>query len=101
MGGMGTIAISSIDKIMVDHFIDLKATGIYTIAFLFGTIITIPSKPLVKIATTVVAESWKKNDLETIWTIFSKSCLNQFIFAGLIFLLVWLNIDLVFKLKLS
>lgn len=98
MGGMGTIAISSIDKIMVNHFIDLKATGIYTIAFLFGTIITIPSKPLVKIATTVVAESWKKNDLETIRTIYSKSCLNQFIFAGLIFLLVWLNIDLVFQI---
>ncbi len=98
MGGMGTIAISNIDKIMVNHFIDLKATGIYTIAFLFGTIITIPSKPLGKIATTVVAESWKKDDLETIRTIYSKSCLNQFIFAGLIFLLVWLNIDLVFQI---
>ncbi len=97
MGGMGTIAISSIDKIMINHFIDLKATGIYTIAFLFGAIITIPSKPLGKIATTLVAESWKKNDLETIRTIYNKSGLNQFIFAGLIFLLVWLNIDLVFQ----
>ena len=98
LGGMGTIAISNIDKIMINHFIDLKATGIYTIAFLFGTIITLPSRPLGKIATTVVAESWKKNDLETIRTIYSKSCLNQFIFAGLIFLLVWLNIDLVFQI---
>lgn len=98
IGGMSTIAISSIDKIMINRFIDLEATGIYSIAFLFGTIITLPSRPLSKIATTIIAESWKKNDTGTIKTIYSKSCLNQFIFAGLIFLLVWLNIDLVFMI---
>lgn len=98
IGGMGTIAISNIDKIMINRFIDLEATGIYSIAFLFGTIITLPSRPLSKIATTIIAESWKKNDTGTIKTIYSKSCLNQFIFAGLIFLLVWLNIDLVFMI---
>ncbi len=98
MGGMGTLIISNIDKIMINRFIDLEATGIYSIAFLFGAIITLPSRPLSKIATTIIAESWKKNDTETIRTIYSKSCLNQFIFAGLVFLLVWLNIDLVFQI---
>jgi O-antigen/teichoic acid export membrane protein len=96
VAGMGTIAISSIDKIMINHFIDLEATGIYSIAFLFGTIITIPARPLNKIATTIVAESWKRNDMANIQMIYSKSSLNQFIFGGLIFLLVWLNIDVVF-----
>lgn len=96
VAGMGTIAISSIDKIMINHFIDLEATGIYSIAFLFGTIITLPARPLNKIASTIVAESWKKNDLDNIRMIYTKSSLNQFIFSGLAFLLVWLNIDLVF-----
>ncbi|MEZ5071181.1 MAG: oligosaccharide flippase family protein [Bacteroidales bacterium] len=96
LGGMGTIAISNIDKIMINRFIDLEATGIYSIAFLFGTIITLPSRPLSKIATTIMAESFKKDDMATIDTIYRKSCLNQFIFGGLVFLLVWLNIDLVF-----
>ncbi|MCD4709962.1 MAG: polysaccharide biosynthesis C-terminal domain-containing protein [Bacteroidales bacterium] len=98
MGGMGTLIISNIDKIMINRLIDLEATGIYSIAFLFGAIITLPSRPLSKIATTIIAESWKRDDTETIRTIYSKSCLNQFIFAGLIFLLVWLNIDLVFQI---
>lgn len=98
IGGMGTIAISNIDKIMINHFIDLEATGIYSIAFLFGSIITMPSRPLSKIATTIIAESWKKDDRDTIHSIYSKSCLNQFIFGGLIFLLMWMNIDLVFML---
>ncbi|MEN8157831.1 MAG: oligosaccharide flippase family protein [Bacteroidota bacterium] len=97
MGGMGTLAISNIDKIMINRLIDLEATGIYSIAFLFGTIITLPSRPLGKIATTIIAEAWKRSDTDTIKTIYLKSCLNQFIFSGLIFLLVWLNIDLVFK----
>ncbi len=98
LGGMGTIAISNIDKIMINRFIGLEATGIYSIAFLFGTIITLPSRPLSKIATTIIAESWKDNDIQTIKTIYSKSCLNQFIFGGMVFLLVWLNIDLVFMI---
>ena len=98
LGGMGTIAISNIDKIMINRFIDLEATGIYSIAFLFGSIITMPSRPLSKIATPIIAESWKKDDTATIHTIYSKSCLNQFIFGGLVFLLVWMNIDLVFML---
>ena len=65
---------------------------------MFGAIITLPARPLSKIATTIIAESWKSDDTETIRTIYSKSCLNQFIFAGLVFLLVWLNIDLVFQI---
>ncbi len=98
ISGMGTIAVSSIDKIMINHFMDLEATGIYSIAFLFGTIITLPSRPLAKISTTIIAEAWKRNDRDTIQLIYSKSSLIQFIFGGLIFLLVWLNIDIVFML---
>jgi O-antigen/teichoic acid export membrane protein len=98
IGGMGTLIISNIDKIMINRLIDLEATGIYSIAFLFGTIITLPARPLSKIATTILAESWKKNDTDTIRTIYTKSSLNQLIFAGLIFLLVWLNVDIVFML---
>jgi O-antigen/teichoic acid export membrane protein len=98
ISGMGTMAISSIDKIMINHFIDLKATGIYSIAFLFGTIVTLPSRPLIKIASTIVAEAWKKDDTHTIKTIYTKSSLNQFIFAGGIFLLIWLNVDFILQL---
>jgi O-antigen/teichoic acid export membrane protein len=96
IGGMGSLAISNIDKIMINHFIDLETTGIYSIAYLFGTIIILPSRSLGKIATTIIAEAWKRDDRETIREVYSKSSLNQFIFAGLIFLLVWLNVDLVF-----
>jgi O-antigen/teichoic acid export membrane protein len=96
IGGFGTLAISNIDKIMINHFIDLEATGIYSIAFLFGTIITLPSRSLGKIATTIIAESWKVDDTKTIQEVYSKSSLNQFIFAGFIFLMVWMNVDLVF-----
>ena len=98
VGGLGTVAVASIDKIMINHFIDLEATGIYSIAFLFGTIITLPSRPLSKISTTIIAEAWKRNDRDTIQLIYSKSSMNQFIYGGLIFLLVWLNIDIVFML---
>ncbi len=98
ISGMGTMGISNIDKIMINHFIDLEATGIYSIAFLFGTIVVMPSRPLNKIASTIIAEAWKNNDIQTIKTIYTKSSLNQFIFAGGIFLFMWLNVDFILQL---
>jgi len=42
------------------------------------------------------AEYWKPNDMKTIRDIYEKSCLTLFIIGGLLFLLLWVNIDNVF-----
>lgn len=91
--GVGFIALSNIDRIIVNHLIDLSNTGVYTIAFFFGTIVIIPSRPLLKISGTIIAEAWKKNNTKEIKAIYYKSCLNQFIIGGLLFIGIWSNID--------
>ena len=53
----------------------------------------IPSRPLLKISGTLIAEAWKKNDLAHIKDIYYKSCINQFIIGGFLFLGIWANID--------
>lgn len=98
IGGFGSAVVFSIDKILVNQMIDLESTGIYTIAFSFGILVSIPSRSLLKISSTVIAEAWKKNDLEQIKSIYRKSCLNQFIIGGLLFIGIWANIDNIFKL---
>ncbi|MGQ9845922.1 MAG: lipopolysaccharide biosynthesis protein [Bacteroidales bacterium] len=85
--------VSNIDKIMIQQYLDLTQTGIYSIAFFFGVIITMPSRALTKISSTVVAESWKNNDIKTIETIYYKSCINQLVFSLLLFIGIWANIN--------
>ena len=93
IGGLGSLVVFNIDKIVINQLLDLHNTGVYTIAFYFGTLVVIPSRPLLKIAGTLIAEAWSKNDVEHIKTIYYKSCINQFVIGGFLFLGIWANID--------
>ena len=93
----GAVVIN-VDRIMIEEFLGLSATGIYATTFYFGVLIGIPARPLLKISSTVIAESWKKNDLDNIDVVYTKSCINQLIIGLLLFLGIWLNIHNVFKI---
>ncbi len=93
LASLGSIFVFNIDKIFINQMLDLSNTGVYTIAFYFGTLVVIPSRPLLKISGTLIAEAWKKNDIEHIKDIYYKSCINQFIIGGFLFLGIWANID--------
>lgn len=93
LAGIGSNIVFRIDKIIVNQMLGLSATGVYTIAFFFGTLVVIPSRTLLKISGTLIADAWKRNDVEYIKEIYKKSCLNQFIIAAFLFGGIWVNID--------
>jgi O-antigen/teichoic acid export membrane protein len=93
IGGLGSMIVFKLDKIIINQMLDLSNTGVYTIAFYFGSWVILPSRPLLKISGTLIADAWKKNDLKTIKDIYYKSCLNQLIIGGFLFLGIWANID--------
>ncbi|MFA9390571.1 MAG: lipopolysaccharide biosynthesis protein [Prolixibacteraceae bacterium] len=93
IGGLGSMIVFNIDKIVINQLLGLEDTGVYTIAFYFGTLVVIPSRPLLKIAGTLIADAFTTNDLGKINEIYYKSCLNQFIIGGFLFLGIWANID--------
>ncbi len=93
VGGMGAVLVFNLDKVLINQMLGLANTGVYTIAFYFGALITIPSRPLLKISGSLIAEAWKENDLDKIRIIYYKSCINQFIIAGFLFIGIWSNID--------
>ncbi len=91
--GAGGSIVFLVDKILVNQILGLDATGVYTIAFFFGTLVIIPSRPLLRISGTLIAEAWKRNDVSYIADIYKKSCLNQFILGAFLFGGIWVNID--------
>ncbi len=88
--------VLNIDSIMINAMIGISQTGIYAITYFFGSIILIPSRSLIKISSVIIADAWKKNDLDMINKIYYKSCINQFIFAILLFIGIWANIHSIF-----
>ncbi len=100
IAGLSGIAITNIDKIMInlDENLGLAGTGIYSIAFFYGAVILKPSFALKKISSVLISEAWKNNNLELINTIYKKSSINLFVIGILIFLGIWCNIENIFKL---
>lgn len=91
--GFGSVTIAQVDSILVNKFLGLSLTGIYATNFFFATIILIPSRPLIKISTTILAEAWKRKDLPEIQMIYQKSSINQTIIGVLLFIGLWINIE--------
>lgn len=98
VAGLSGIAVISIDRYLINDFFSLSSVGVYSIAFYFGTLLLIPGRSMTKIAAPVIADSWKKNDLENITEIYRKSSINQFLAAVGIFVLLWLNVDDLFNI---
>lgn len=98
IGGIGGLAIVHIDSLLVNKFLGISMTGIYATTFFFGTLVLIPSRPLIKISTAILAESWKSKDLDNIELVYRKSCINQTIIAVLIFIGLWVNIHNIFEI---
>lgn len=89
--------ILNIDRIMIERMIGMYDAGIYTVTFFFGLVILMPSRSLGRISATLLSDSWKNNDLSTIKDIYYKSCINQSVFAILLFIGIWSNIHNLFE----
>ena len=94
---LSTQVVWTIDKFMINSKQGLGDTGVYGTASYFATVIAIPATTLYKVSGTLIAESWKSNDLENIATIYRKSCLNQLIAGCLVFIGVAANLSNIFR----
>ena len=92
------VLVVNIDLIMIDHYLGLKDTGIYTITFFFGTLILVPMRTLGKISSVVIADAWKINDEKTIMDIYRKSTISLGAVGTLLFIGIWGNSDNILKI---
>lgn len=93
MTSAGGIIIRNIDSLMITSLVDLKATGIYSIAFFIGQIIELPRRAVGQITAPFVAEASAKDDKKQIAVLFQKTAINQFLVGSLLLVCVWTNID--------
>jgi O-antigen/teichoic acid export membrane protein len=93
-----SLAVMNIDKYMINYYLGLSATGIYSVSFYFATLILIPSRAIRKISGIFIADAWKENKPEQIQLIYKKSSINMLLIGVLLFVGIWANIENIFKI---
>lgn len=96
--GIGSNISGRIDVFMLSNQLNLTGTGIFTIAFFIASFIEMPTRAIFQIVTPFASEALKNNDMKLIDSLYKRISINQFIIAGILFLLIWLNADNIFRL---
>jgi O-antigen/teichoic acid export membrane protein len=96
--GFSGMVILNIDRIMVERFLGLGSTGIYTTLAYFATLVAIPSRALLKISDPVIAQSWKDNDTKSLQDNYYRSSLNQFLIGSILLIGIWGNISNIMRI---
>ena len=98
LGVIGGGLLYQLDLFMVSSQLGLNHAGIYSTAFYIAVAIEIPSRSISAISSPIAAQSVKEGNFNNANLLYKKIALHQLIAGGLIFLLIWINIDNIFAI---
>lgn len=97
MSALGGSIISRLDIFMVSSQMGLNYSGIYTIAFFIVAVIEMPSRSLLSMTSPMVSQALYEGDIGETNRLFRKVSVQQLLVGTLFFLLIWINIDSIFR----
>lgn len=98
LGGSTAIVLMEVDKVMLNNFLELENVAYYGVAGFIASTIAVPSRAMHQITYPMTAEYLNKNDRVSLKQLYQKSSLTLFIIAGLLFLLIILNLEDLYQL---
>ena len=98
LGGSVAIILLEIDRFMINQFIPIENVAYYTVSIFIATVIAVPSRAMHQITYPLTAELLNNGSLTELKTLYQKSSLTLFIVAGIVFLLVLLNLSDLYQL---
>lgn len=96
--GLSSMIILQLDKIMVNSYLGLSSTGIYSTCLLFASVMGMGYLSVIKASSAVVINAMDENELGIVSVIYKKSSVNLYAFGLLTLLCTWINIDQLFGL---
>jgi O-antigen/teichoic acid export membrane protein len=98
LGGSVAVILLEIDRFMINQFIAIENVAYYTVSIFIATVIAVPSRAMHQITYPMTAELMNSDNKTELKELYRKSSLTLFIIAGLIFLLVLLNLEDLYQL---
>lgn len=96
IAGFGTMLTIYVDKYLTNYFLGLAVTGIYTIGSYIASVMQVPARSMIKILIPLISQNWRNNVHDKLQEIYMNSSLALFLISSIIFLLIWINIDIIF-----
>jgi len=93
LGGSVAVVILEVDKFMLNQYIDIKNVAYYSVAGFIAVVIGVPARAMHQITYPLTATLMNSDDKVALKELYQKSSLTLFIIAGLIFLLILLNLE--------
>jgi O-antigen/teichoic acid export membrane protein len=99
LSSAGIALMNSIDSLMLAGLMrdGMHYAGIYTTAMFITSVMLIPYRSMLKISSPIVSQFWKEKNLEKMEELYKKFTLTNLIIGGFVFLLLWANIDNIFR----
>ncbi|MBP5663619.1 MAG: oligosaccharide flippase family protein [Bacteroidales bacterium] len=88
----------TLSTLFVTAKMGLAYMGIYAIATYIATLVEIPYRSLGAITQPQIAQAMKDNDIDTADMFCKKVSLHQLLAGAFIFVMIWINIDLIFQI---
>jgi O-antigen/teichoic acid export membrane protein len=101
INGLASVAVVTIDSIMISKIVNPFDVGIYTTVTFYASILMVPIRSLGKIATSVISQHFKDNTLSAIESIYKKSALTLFIIGLFIFGNLLFGLPFIFTVVLN
>jgi len=98
LGTLGTLILGRLDLFIVSSELGFEMAGVYTITLFMGTMVEIPARSITAISSPIASTALRENKLHEANRLYKKVSLNQLIIGGIIFVLIWINIDNIFKI---
>lgn len=98
LGGSIAVLLLEIDRFMINQFIAIENVAYYTVSIFIATVIAVPARAMHQITYPMTAEILNKGSKEELVVLYKKTSLTLFIVAGLIFLLIILNLSDLYEL---
>ena len=92
MSGAAASLVLDIDKSMISNVLTVENVAYYSVAVFIASVVEFPGRAMFQIISPMVAKALNENDIDRLATLLKKSANNLLLGAGLLFLLINLNL---------
>ncbi|MCK0156670.1 polysaccharide biosynthesis C-terminal domain-containing protein [Cellulophaga sp. F20128] len=98
LGGSAAVVLLEVDKFMLNRYVAIENIAFYGVSVFIATVITVPYRAMHQITYPLTAKLLNDKDKAGLKKLYKKSSLTLFIVSGILFLLIILNIEELYKL---
>lgn len=98
LGASTAVIVLEIDRFMINQYIRIENVAYYSVAIFIAAVVAVPSRAMHQITYPLTAEIMNAKNGSELKRLYRKTSLTLFIVAGLIFVLIVLNLDDLYKL---